>query len=327
MPTLVGARRRGFTPGRLPAVRRAHRRVEVGLVDRHERARGRDARRPQRERAAAHRGARSGQARHRQLSGRARARTCAAPNHPQQPELGRRALPFTRELWIERDDFAETPPKGYFRLTPGAEVRLRYAYIVRCTGVGKDARRQRHASSIARTTPATRSGTPGADARKVKGNIHWLSAAHAVPAEVRLYDRLFRVPFPGARKPGGVARRDVRQRGAARRRMRSSSPATTTRRATNVERNYLDDLNPGIEARDHRVRRAGAGAGRAGGARSSSSGTATSSPTSSITRPGGRCSTAPSRCGIPGRSRNPPDRRVARGDGVRAASAAACALF
>src|SRR4029078_11535217 len=63
---------------------------------------------------------------------------CLAPNHPQQPELGRRAMPLTRELWIEREDFAEKPPKGYFRLSPGAEVRLRYGYIVRCTGFEKD---------------------------------------------------------------------------------------------------------------------------------------------------------------------------------------------
>ena len=123
---------------------------------------------------------------------------CFAPNHPQQPDLGRRAVPLTRELWIEREDFAETPPKGYFRLSPGTEVRLRHGYIVRCTGFDKD-----DAGNVTtvRCTydAATRSGTPGADARKVKGNIHWLSAAHAVPAEVRLYDRLFRVPFPGAR--------------------------------------------------------------------------------------------------------------------------------
>ena len=123
---------------------------------------------------------------------------CAAPNHPQQPELGRRMLPITRELWIERDDFAEAPPKGYFRLSPGAEVRLRYGYIVRCTGFEKDAAGN---VTLVRCTydPATRSGTAGADARKVKGNIHWLAVDHAVPAEVRLYDRLFRVPYPGTR--------------------------------------------------------------------------------------------------------------------------------
>ena len=113
---------------------------------------------------------------------------------------GRRALPFTRELWIERDDFAESPPKGFFRMAPGGEVRLRHAYIVRCTGFDRDAG-GRIETVHCTYDPATRSGTPGADARKVKGNIHWLSTMHAIPAEVRLYDRLFRVPFPGARNP------------------------------------------------------------------------------------------------------------------------------
>jgi glutaminyl-tRNA synthetase len=122
---------------------------------------------------------------------------CEAPNHPQQPERGTRSLPLSRELWIEREDFSEAPPKGYFRLSPGAEVRLRYGYLVRCVGVEHDA--QGRVSAVHCTyDPQTRSGTPGAEQRKVKGNIHWLSAAHAVPLEVRLYDRLFAVPHPGA---------------------------------------------------------------------------------------------------------------------------------
>jgi glutaminyl-tRNA synthetase len=167
---------------------------------------------------------------------------CFAPNHPQKPELGKRALPFGRELWIERDDFSEMPPPGYFRLAPGAEVRLRYAYIIRCTGVEKDARGR---VSVVHCTydAATRSGTAGADARKVKGNIHWLCAAGAAPAEVRLYDRLFRVPFPGARNPWG-ARGDA----AA---IEPDAPAKAVVVAGDddaepevVERNYLDDLNP-----------------------------------------------------------------------------------
>jgi glutaminyl-tRNA synthetase len=124
---------------------------------------------------------------------------CLAPNHPQRPELDRRAMPFSRELWIERDDYQENPPKGYFRLAPGAEVRLRFAYIVRCVGAEKDA-----AGNVVAVhctyDPATRSGTPGADARKVKGNIHWLSAAHALPAEVRLYGPLFTRPDPEAER-------------------------------------------------------------------------------------------------------------------------------
>jgi glutaminyl-tRNA synthetase len=121
---------------------------------------------------------------------------CLAPNHPQQPELGKRAIPFSRELWIEREDFTETPPKGYFRLFPGNKVRLRYGYVVECTGCDKDT-----AGNITAVhctyLPDTKSGTPGADSVKVKGNIHWVSAQYAYQAEVRLYDRLFAVPHPG----------------------------------------------------------------------------------------------------------------------------------
>ena len=106
--------------------------------------------------------------------------SCFAPNHPQRPELDRRALPFSRELWIERDDYQENAPQGYFRLAPGAEVRLRFAYVVRCTGADKDA--DGNVVAVHCTyDKGTRSGTPGADARKVRGNIHWLSARHAVP--------------------------------------------------------------------------------------------------------------------------------------------------
>ncbi|WP_197331134.1 glutamine--tRNA ligase/YqeY domain fusion protein [Ralstonia syzygii] len=120
---------------------------------------------------------------------------CSAPVHPKQPELGRREFPLTRELWIEREDFTETPPKGYFRVFPGNKVRLRYGYVIECTGCDKDADGNItavHASII----PDTKSGTPGADSVKVKGNIHWVSAAHALEAEVRLYDRLFSDPQP-----------------------------------------------------------------------------------------------------------------------------------
>jgi glutaminyl-tRNA synthetase len=119
--------------------------------------------------------------------------TCEVPNHPQKPELGRRPVPFSRELWIEREDFTETPPKGYFRLFPGNRVRLRYGYVVECTGYDRATDTVR-----CRYDPETKSGTPGAEKVKVKGNIHWVSARHACAAEVRLYDRLFRVPHPGA---------------------------------------------------------------------------------------------------------------------------------
>jgi len=122
---------------------------------------------------------------------------CHPPNHPQKPELGARAVPLSRELWIEREDVVEQPPKGYFRLYPGNEVRLRYAYLVKCVGLEKNA-----AGNITTVhctyDPDTRSGTPGAERRKVKGNIHWLSAPHAFAADVRLYDRLFRDPHPGS---------------------------------------------------------------------------------------------------------------------------------
>ncbi|CAJ0811531.1 glutamine--tRNA ligase/YqeY domain fusion protein [Ralstonia flaminis] len=120
---------------------------------------------------------------------------CSAPVHPKQPELGRRDFPLTRELWIEREDFTETPPKGYFRLFPGNKVRLRYGYVIECTGCDKDA--DGNITAVhANIIPDTKSGTPGADSVKVKGNIHWVSAAHALEAEVRLYDRLFSDPQP-----------------------------------------------------------------------------------------------------------------------------------
>jgi glutaminyl-tRNA synthetase len=106
-------------------------------------------------------------------------------------------VPFSRELWIEREDFAEVPPKGYFRLFPGNKVRLRYGYVVECAGCDKDASGNVVAVRC-NYDPDTKSGTPGAEKVKVKGAIHWLSARHAYTAEVRLYDRLFKVPHPGA---------------------------------------------------------------------------------------------------------------------------------
>jgi glutaminyl-tRNA synthetase len=133
---------------------------------------------------------------------------CLAPNHPQKPDWGKRAIPFSGELWIEREDFMETPTKGYFRLFPGNEVRLRYGYVVKCTGCDTDPTGKVTAVHCD-YYPDTRSGTPGSDAKKVKGNIHWVSASHAYRAEVRLYERLFRVPSPGARHesdPEGLSR-------------------------------------------------------------------------------------------------------------------------
>ncbi len=122
---------------------------------------------------------------------------CFAPNHPQKPELGKRTVQLSKELWIEREDFMEEPTKGYFRLVPDGLVRLRYGYVVKCTGFEKDA-----AGNVTivhcEYLPDTKSGTPGSDSIKVKGNIHWVSVAHAYTAEVRLYDRLFKEAHPGA---------------------------------------------------------------------------------------------------------------------------------
>jgi len=117
-----------------------------------------------------------------------------APSHPQKPEMGNRKVPLGREIWIEREDFMEDPPKKFFRLRPGGEVRLRNAFIIKCTGFSKDA--EGRVSEIqCEFDPDSRSGLPGAS-RKVKGTIHWVSVAHGVNAEVRLYDRLFSVANP-----------------------------------------------------------------------------------------------------------------------------------
>jgi len=120
-----------------------------------------------------------------------------AINNPQDPEAGTRPLPFARELWIERDDFLEDPPKKFHRLAPGKEVRLRYAYLVTCTGVEKDADGEVIALRC-RYDPETRGGD-APDGRKVRGTIHWVSARHAVPAELRLYDVLFSEAEPDPR--------------------------------------------------------------------------------------------------------------------------------
>jgi glutaminyl-tRNA synthetase len=115
------------------------------------------------------------------------------PNHPKYASFGQRELPFSRELWIEREDFMEVPVKGFHRLVPGGEVRLRGVGIIRCERIEKDG--DRIVALHCTLDPTTRAGMEGAD-RKVKGTIHWVSAKHAVAAEVRLYDRLFLVPSP-----------------------------------------------------------------------------------------------------------------------------------
>ncbi len=120
--------------------------------------------------------------------------TFDAVNNPEDPSAGTRPVPFSRELYLERDDFMEDPPKKFFRLAPGREVRLRYAYFIRCVGVVKDAD-GRVVELRCTYDPATRGGD-APDGRKVKATLHWVSAAHAVEAEVRLYDRLFSHPNP-----------------------------------------------------------------------------------------------------------------------------------
>jgi glutaminyl-tRNA synthetase len=194
MPTLAGARRRGYTPEgfRLFAdrigVSRSDSWIDYGVLE--------DCMREHLNEVAPRRIAvldplrlviENCPADHEEL--------CEAPNHPQKPELGRRPLPFSRELWIEREDYADTPPKGYFRLFPGNRVRLRYGFVIEC--IGYDA-----ATDTVRCTyfADSKSGTPGADTYKVKGNIHWVSARHAYTAQVRLYDRLFGTEKPGAER-------------------------------------------------------------------------------------------------------------------------------
>lgn len=142
--------------------------------------------------------------------------TCEAANHPQQPELGKRGMPFTNRLYIEREDFMAEPTKGFFRMTPGGRVRLKYAYVAECTGFETDASGQ-VIRVKAKIFEDSRSGTPGADNYKVKGNLHWVSAQHAYMTQVRLYDRLFAHPTPGARREGD---------------------------APELERDFKDDLNP-----------------------------------------------------------------------------------
>ncbi len=195
MPTLVGARRRGFTP---EGIRLFMERVGVSKSDSViDYSVFEDAQREVLNETAPRRIA--------VLDPlklvidnwpRGHVEECFAPNHPQKPDWGRRSVPMTGELWIEREDFMESPSKGYFRLYPGNSVRLKYGFVVRCTGYSKDASGrvdEVHCDYL----PETKSGTAGSAAVKVKGTIHWVSAAQAYESEVRLYDRLFREPQPG----------------------------------------------------------------------------------------------------------------------------------
>jgi glutaminyl-tRNA synthetase len=190
MPTLAGARRRGYTPGgfRLFAdrigVSKANQLIEFTILE--------DCMRDDLNEAAPRRMAVLDPLKLviENYSGD-EAEIVELPNHPQKPDWGKRKVPFSRELWIEREDFQQAPPKGYFRLFPGNSVRLRFGYVVKCLGFDEKTQTVK-----AEFLPDSKSGTAGADKYKVKGNIHWVSAKHAFASPVRLYDRLFKAANP-----------------------------------------------------------------------------------------------------------------------------------
>ena len=193
MPTLVGIRRRGFTPG---AVRTFCDRIGVGRSDSWiDMSILEDCVRDDLNETAPR-----AMAVLRPLKvvisnyPQGKVEEFDAANHPQKPEMGSRKISFSREIFIEQDDFLETPTKGFFRMTPGAEVRLRYAYIVKCTGVVKD--ENGAVIEVQCEYDQESSGGSAADGRKIKGTIHWVSAVTAIDAEVRLFDRLFNDPNP-----------------------------------------------------------------------------------------------------------------------------------
>ena len=194
MPTLVGLRRRGFTPASIRlfceriGVSKAHQWVEPAVLD--------QALRDDLDDKAARATAVLDPLKLELVNWPGETEEpCTAPIHPHHPERGLRHFALTRELWIERDDFAIVPPKGFFRLYPGNRVRLRYGVVIECTGHETDAQGQ-VTRVLATVLPDSKSGTPGADQYKVKGNIHWVSATQGIEAEVRMYDRLFTDPNP-----------------------------------------------------------------------------------------------------------------------------------
>ncbi len=196
MPTLVGLRRRGYTPESIRlfceriGVSKAHQWVEPAVLEQCLRD-DLDAK--------ADRGIAVLDPLLLELEGvdALYDTPCSAPVHPHHPERGLRSLRLSPQVWIEREDFVVAPPKGYFRLFPGNRVRLRYGCVIECTGYDTDA--QGTVTRVrARVLPDSRSGTPGADQYKVKGNIHWLSVSDAVACEVRLYEHLFTPADPDA---------------------------------------------------------------------------------------------------------------------------------
>jgi len=192
MPTLAGLRRRGYTPEAIRdfcvriGVAKADNLVDVALLEHCVRE---DLNRRAERRMAVLRPLRLVIENYPE----GKAEELDAVNNPEDPAAGARRVPFGRVLYIEQDDFRDPPPPKYFRLSPGVEVRLRYAYIVKCTGVERDARGNVVAVRC-EYDPQSRGGD--ARGRKVKGTIHWVSAEHAIDAEVRLYDNLFSVPKP-----------------------------------------------------------------------------------------------------------------------------------
>ena len=195
MPTLAGLRRRGYTPEAIRAfwekvgVAKTDSIIDVGLLE-HALREDLNRRSPRV----------MGVLRPLKLVidnfPEGEVREVEAPLHPEDPAQGTRKIPFSRVVYVDRDDFREDPPKDWFRLAPGREVRLRYACLVRCTNVVKDAKGE-VTELHAEWDPASWGGS-APDGRTVRGTLHWVSAAHAVPAEVRLYDRLFSVENPGA---------------------------------------------------------------------------------------------------------------------------------
>lgn len=200
LPTLAGLRRRGFTPAALRdfceriGVAKANSTVDVALLDHCQR----EDLNPQVPRVMC-------VLRPLKLVienyPEGMVEELDAPYYPHDvPKEGSRKVPFSRVLHIERDDFAEQPPKGFHRLSPGREVRLRYAYLVRCESVVKDPATGEPVEVRCTYDPATRGGS-APDGRRVPGTLHWVSAAHALPVEVRIYDRLFRVERPDLEEP------------------------------------------------------------------------------------------------------------------------------
>jgi len=196
MPTLVGLRRRGFTPQSIRAfcetigVGKSDSFIDMGILEDAVRedlnVRGPRAMAVLRPLKVVIEGYPAGES-----------EEFEAANHPSDPAMETRQVPFSDTVYIERDDFQEEPTKGFFRLAPGKEVRLRYAYIVRCESVVKDASGE-VMELVCSYDPGSRGGS-APDGRKIKGTIHWVSAEHAVDAEVRLYDRLFSTPNPGGK--------------------------------------------------------------------------------------------------------------------------------